>query len=69
MRLGSEIPSISTAHAQAQRCCAQVIHIFVHSQRVSSLLADPTDGSRSVRAGACGDTARGPGARLRAWRG
>jgi hypothetical protein len=36
MRLGSEIPSISTAHAQAQRCCAQVIHIFVHSQQLSS---------------------------------
>jgi hypothetical protein len=49
MRLGSEIPSISTAHAQAQRCCAQVIHIFVHSQQVSSPLAGPTDGSRSAR--------------------
>jgi hypothetical protein len=49
MRLGSGIPSISTAHAQAQRCCAQVIHIFVHSQQVSSPLAGPTDSSRSAR--------------------
>jgi hypothetical protein len=49
MRLGSEIPSISTAHAQAQRCCAQVIHIFVHSQQVSSSLAGATDSSRSAR--------------------
>jgi len=49
MRLGSEIPSISTAHAQAQRCCAQVIHIFVHSQQASSPLAGPTDSSRSAR--------------------
>jgi len=48
MRLGSEIPNISTAHAQAQRCCAQVIHIFVHSQQVSNPLAVPT-GSRSAR--------------------
>ena len=68
MRLGSEIPSISTAHAQAQRCCAQVIHIFVHSQQVSSPLASPQTAA-DQRAGACGDTARGPGARLRAWRG
>ena len=68
MRLGSEIPSISTAHAQAQRCFAQVIHIFVHSQQASSPLADPTDSSRSARRRR-GDTARGPDARLRAWRG
>lgn len=38
VRPGSGIPSISTAHAQAQCCCAQVIHMFVHSQQVSSPL-------------------------------
>jgi hypothetical protein len=30
------IPSISTVRAQAQRSCAQVIHMFVHSQPVTS---------------------------------
>jgi len=49
MRLGSGIPSISTAHAQAQCCCSQVIHIFVHRQQVSSPVAVPTDSSRSAR--------------------
>ena len=36
---GKGIPSISTVRAQAQGCCAQVIHMFVHSQQVSSPLA------------------------------
>jgi hypothetical protein len=36
VRPGTGIPSISTAHAQAKCCCPQVIHIFVHSQQVSS---------------------------------
>lgn len=60
MRLGSEIPSISTVHAQAQRCCAQVIHIFVHSQQASSPLA-ARQAAADQRAGATGDTVRGRG--------
>ena len=77
VRSGSGIPSISTAYAQAQCCCAQVIHIFMHSQRISIPLAVPAGsqpGSQpasqpSQRAGAGDDTASGPDARLRAWRG
>ena len=49
VRPGSGIPSISTAHAQAQCCFAQVIHMFVHSQQVSSPLGALADSSR----GAC----------------
>jgi hypothetical protein len=39
VRPHSEIHSISTPHAQAQRSCAQLIHMFVHSQQVSGSLA------------------------------
>jgi hypothetical protein len=67
MRLGSKIPSISTAHAQAQRCCAQVIHIFVHSQQLSS--PGRPDRQQPISAPPRGGTARGPDARLRPWRG
>jgi hypothetical protein len=49
VRSGSGIPSISTAHAQDQCCCAQVIHNFVHSQQVSSPLAGSAGSSRSAR--------------------
>jgi len=38
VRPGSGIPTISTAHTQAQCCFTQVIHMFVHSQQVSSPL-------------------------------
>jgi hypothetical protein len=48
VRPGSGIPSISTGRKQAQCCCAQVIHIFVHSQQVSSPLAGPPGTSRSA---------------------
>jgi hypothetical protein len=55
---GSRIPSISTAHAQDQCCYAQVIHIFVHSQQVSSPLAGLA-AAAGQRASACGGTATG----------
>jgi hypothetical protein len=32
---GREIPRISTGCAQDRRCCAQVIHMFVHREQGS----------------------------------
>lgn len=58
-RPGSRIPSISTAHAQDQCCCAQVIHSVVHSQQVSSPLARARQAAADPRAGVRGDTATG----------
>jgi hypothetical protein len=59
MRPGSGIPSISTVHAQARCRCAQIIHMFVHSQQVSSPLVPRRAGSRSARPG-LPDTASTP---------
>ena len=63
MRPGSGIPTISTAHTQAQDCCAQIIHIFVHSQQdeQSSCRAGR---QQLISAGGCGDIATGLDARL-----
>jgi len=63
VRPGSAIPSISTARAQAQCRCAQVIHIFVHSQQVCSPLPVPTGSSRSARR-CVRDTTSGADAKL-----
>ena len=68
MRPGSGIPSISTAYAQAQCRCAQVIHIFVHSQQGNqSSCRAGRQAAAGQRAG-CWGHGGGPGARFRAGR-
>ena len=62
VRPGSGIPSISTAHAQAQCRCAQVIHMFMHSQQVGLLAV--LAGSSGSACWCLRDTASTPDARL-----
>jgi len=69
MRPGSGIPSISTAYAQAQCRCAQVIHIFVHSQQGNqSSCRAGRQAAAGQRAGCWRGHGSGPGARFRAGR-
>jgi hypothetical protein len=63
---GGGIPSISTVNAQAKCRCAQVIHIFVHSQHMRSSLAVLAGSSRSARQ--CGAYVTRPAERTRASR-
>ena len=63
---GGGIPSISTVNAQAKCRCAQVIHIFVHSQHVRSPLAVLAGSTWSARR--CGAYVIRPAGRTRASR-